>query len=158
VSIVERVREVVDPLLESQSLTLYDLEVSGSQVRITVDAPGGVDLEAIARATRAISAALDEHDPIPSKYTLEVSSPGLERALRTPAHFVAAVGTLVSVKTNARVDGERRIKGTLVAADDDGITVDDRTLQYSEIEKARTVFEWGPAPKPAAAKKKAVTR
>ena len=157
-SIVERVREVVDPLLESQSLTLYDLEVSGSQVRITVDAPGGVDLEAIARATRAISAALDEHDPIPSKYTLEVSSPGLERALRTPAHFVAAVGTLVSVKTNARVDGERRIKGTLVAADDDGITVDDRTLQYSEIEKARTVFEWGPAPKPAAAKKKAVTR
>ena len=159
-SIVERVREVVDPLLESQSLTLYDLEVSGSQVRITVDAPGGVDLEAIARATRAISAALDEHDPIPSKYTLEVSSPGLERALRTPAHFVAAVGTLVSVKTNARVDGERRIKGTLVAADDDGITVDDRTLQYSEIEKARTVFEWGPTPKPgttkpAADKKKA---
>jgi len=160
VSIVERVREVVDPLLESQSLTLYDLEVSGSQVRITVDAPGGVDLEAIARATRAISAALDEHDPIPSKYTLEVSSPGLERALRTPAHFVAAVGTLVSVKTNARVDGERRIKGTLMAADDDGITVDDRTLQYSEIEKARTVFEWGPTPnpgttKPAADKKKA---
>ena len=159
-SIVERVREVVDPLLESQSLTLYDLEVSGSQVRITVDAPGGVDLEAIARATRAISAALDEHDPIPSKYTLEVSSPGLERALRTPAHFAAAVGSLVSVKTNARVDGERRIKGTLVAADDDGITVDDRTLQYSEIEKARTVFEWGPTPKPgttkpAADKKKA---
>jgi len=158
VSIVERVREVIEPLLASQSLTLYDLEVSGSQVRITVDAPGGVNLDVIARVTRSISAALDEHDPIPSKYTLEVSSPGLERPLRTPAHFVGAVGSVVSVKTNARVDGERRIKGTLVAADDDGITVDDRTLRHDEIEKARTVFEWGPAPKPAAAKKKAVSQ
>jgi ribosome maturation factor RimP len=148
VSTVERVREVVEPLLANQSLTIYDLELSGSQLRITVEGPDGVDLEAIARATRAISAALDEHDPIPSKYTLEVSSPGLERPLRTPKHFVGAIGSTISVKTNARVDGERRIKGTLVAADDDGITVDDHTLQYGDIEKARTVFEWGPSPRP----------
>jgi ribosome maturation factor RimP len=156
VSIVERVREVVEPLLAKQSLTVYDVEHTGSALRITVDAPGGVDLEAIARATRLISVALDEHDPIPTKYTLEVSSPGLER----PSHFAGAIGTKVSVKTNARVDGERRIKGTLAAADDAGITVDDHTLRYDEIEKARTVFEWGPAPKPgkttpAADKKKA---
>ncbi|MEY2449936.1 MAG: ribosome maturation factor RimP [Acidimicrobiaceae bacterium] len=159
-SIVERVREVVEPLLERQSLTVYDVEHSGSSLRITVDAPGGVDLGAIARATRIISVALDEHDPIPSKYTLEVSSPGLERPLRTPAHYAGAVGTTISVKTNARVDGERRIKGTLVAADADGITVGDHPLRYDDIEKARTVFEWGPAPKPgqtkpAADKKKA---
>ena len=147
-SIVERVREVVEPLLANLSLTLYDLELSGSQLRITVEGPDGVDLEAIARATRVISAALDEHDPIPSKYTLEVSSPGLERALRTPAHFLGAIGSTVSVKTNARVDGERRIKGMLLAADDDGITVDEHRLQYGDIEKARTVFDWGPAPKP----------
>jgi ribosome maturation factor RimP len=160
VSIVERVREVVEPLLAKQSLTVYDVEHTGSALRITVDAPGGVDLEAIARATRLISVALDEHDPIPSKYTLEVSSPGLERPLRTPAQYAGAVGTTISVKTNARVDGERRIKGTLVAADADGITVGDHTLRYDDIEKARTVFEWGPAPKPgqtkpAADKKKA---
>ena len=159
-SIVERVREIVEPLLAKQSLTVYDIELSGSQLRITVTAPGGVDLEAIARATRIISIALDEHDPIPSKYTLEVSSPGLERSLRTPAHFADAVGLTVSVKTNARVDGERRIKGALVAADDEGITIGEHTLSYDEIEKARTVFEWGPAPKPgktkaAADKKKA---
>ena len=157
-SIVERVREVVEPLLERQSLTVYDIEHSGSQLRITIDAPGGVDLEAIAHATRLISVALDEHDPIPTKYTLEVSSPGLERPLRTPAHFAGAVGLTVSVKTNARVDGERRIKGTLAAADDEGITVGDHTLRYDEIEKARTVFEWGPAPKPGSAKKKAAAR
>jgi ribosome maturation factor RimP len=160
VNIVERVREVVEPLLARQSLTLYDVEQSGSSLRITVDAPGGVDLEAIAHATRLISVALDEHDPFPSKYTLEVSSPGLERPLRTPAHFAGAVGTTVSVKTNARVEGERRLKGTLIAADDEGITIGDHTLRYDEIEKARTVFEWGPAPKPgktkpAADKKKA---
>jgi ribosome maturation factor RimP len=160
VNIVERVREVVEPLLARQSLTLYDVEQSGSSLRITVDAPGGVDLEAIAHATRLISVALDEHDPFPSKYTLEVSSPGLERPLRTPAHFAGAVGTTVSVKTNARVEGERRLKGTLVASDDEGITIGEHTLRYDEIEKARTVFEWGPAPKPgktkpAADKKKA---
>ena len=159
-SIVERVREVVEPLLAKQSLTVYDVEQTSSALRITVDAPGGVDLEAIAHATRLISVALDEHDPIPSKYTLEVSSPGLERPLRTPAHFAGAVGTTVSVKTNARVDGERRLKGTLVSADADGITIGDHTLHYDEIEKARTVFEWGPTPKPgktkpAADKKKA---
>jgi ribosome maturation factor RimP len=160
VSTIERVREIVEPLLERQSLTVYDIELSGSQLRITVDAVGregerGVDLQAIAHATRLISVALDEDDPIPSKYTLEVSSPGLERSLRTPRHFAGAVGLTVSVKTNARVDGERRIKGSLAAADDEGITVGDHTLRYDEIEKARTVFEWGPAPKPGKAKAKA---
>jgi ribosome maturation factor RimP len=59
------------------------------------------------------------------------------------------------VKTNARVEGERRIKGTLAAADDDGITIGDHTLRYDEIEKARTLFEWGPAPKPGKTKAKA---
>jgi ribosome maturation factor RimP len=152
VNVVERVREVVEPLLARQSLSVYDVEHSGSSLRITIDAPEGVNLEAIARATRLISVALDEHDPIPSKYTLEVSSPGLERPLRTPTHYAGAIGSKVSVKTNARVDGERRIKGTLVAADDDGITVDDHTLRYDEIEKARTVFEWGSAPKPGKTK------
>jgi ribosome maturation factor RimP len=152
VSIVERVREVVEPLLAKQSLAVYDIEHSGSSLRITIDAPGGVDLDAIARATRLISVALDEQDPIPGAYTLEVSSPGLERPLRTPAHFAGAVGSKVSVKTHARVDGERRIKGTLRAADGDSITVDDHLLRYDEIEKAKTVFEWGPAPKPGKTK------
>jgi ribosome maturation factor RimP len=148
VSIVERVREIVEPLLAKQSLTVYDVELNGSQLRITLEAPGGVDLAAIAHATRLISVALDEHDPIPSKYTLEVSSPGLERPLRTSRHYAGAVGTPISVKTIAGFDGARRLKGTLTAADDQGITIDDITLRYDDIEKARTVFEWGPAPKP----------
>jgi ribosome maturation factor RimP len=163
VSIVERVREIVEPLLERQSLALYDIELSGSQLRITVtaaqpDEGRTVDLDAIAHATRLISVALDENDPIPSRYTLEVSSPGLERPLRTPAHFAGAVGSLVSVKTHPEIDGARRIKGELVAADDDGVTVGDVTLRYDDIEKARTVFEWGPAPKPGKSKPAAKTK
>jgi len=153
VSIVERVRAAVEPLLATQSLTVYDVEHTGSVLRITIDAPrhegeASVDLEAIAHATRLISVTLDEQDPIPGKYTLEVSSPGLERPLRTSAHFEGAIGTTVSVKTVPGYDGERRLKGLLAAADEHGITVDGLQLSYDDIDKARTVFEWGPAPKP----------
>ena len=147
-SIVERVRTAVEPLLASQSLTVYDIEHTGSVLRILVDAPGGVDLDAIARATRTISVTLDEQDPIPGKYTLEVSSPGLERPLRTPAHFEGAVGSTVSVKTVPNYEGERRLKGVLTAVDGEGITIDDVHVSFDDIDRARTVFEWGPAPKP----------
>ena len=151
-SIVERVREIVEPLLARHSLEVYDVELAGSQLRITIDRPApsteGLDLDTIAQATRLISLALDEHDPIEGRYTLEVSSPGLERTLRTPVHFTRAVGSIVNLKTRPDVEGERRVRGVLAEADDDGVRIDDRCLRYDEIEKARTVFEWGPPAKP----------
>lgn len=156
----ERVRSLVEPVLTDLGLELFDVEHAGGILRITVEKPGGLDLDAISTASRAVSRLLDEHDPVPGRYTLEVTSPGLERRLRTPAHFVRAVGSEVTVKTKVEVDGERRVRGTLVAADDAGITVrgadDDveRTLAHDQIEKARTVFEWGPAPKPGAGQPK----
>ena len=101
-SVVERVREIVAPLLAARGLFVDDVEHKGSALRITVDREGGVDLDAIAEATRVVSRALDEDDPVPGSYTLEVSSPGLERPLRTPAHFARAVGTAVKVKTIPR--------------------------------------------------------
>lgn len=155
----ERVRNVVGPLLESQSLEVLDVEIDGGHLRITVDRPGGVDLDAIAAATRAVSRALDEDDPIPSRYTLEVSSPGLERTLRRPDQFTRALGERVNVKTVPGSDGDRRITGTLVSADESGFVLRDdatqseRTVAYDEVERARTVFDWGPAPRPG--KKKA---
>jgi ribosome maturation factor RimP len=162
----ERVRSIVAPLLESRSLDLYDLELAGGVVKVVVDRPGGIDMEAIGDATRAISRALDEHDPIDGRYTLEVSSPGLERPLRTPAHFAGAIGTGVKVKLLATAEGDRRLSGTLVAAGDDTVTVRlegdhepaERTVRYDEIERARTVFDWG-SPRPSAAtdKKRART-
>jgi ribosome maturation factor RimP len=162
-SVVERVRAVVSPLLADLGLEVYDVEHAGGTLRVTVDREGGVDLDTIALATRVVSRQLDHSDPIPGRYTLEVTSPGLERTLRTPAHFERAVGTVVNVRTLPDVEGERRARGELVAADGDGITVkqDDgteRRLQYHEIERARTVFEWGPTPRPAkpGSEKKAV--
>jgi ribosome maturation factor RimP len=162
-TVVERVRAVVSPLLADLGLEVYDVEHAGGTLRITVDREGGVDLDTIALATRIVSRELDHTDPIPGRYTLEVTSPGLERNLRTPAHFERAVGTVVNVRTHPDVEGERRVHGEVTAADSDGVTVkqDDgveRRLRYDEIERARTVFEWGPTPRPAkpGSQKKAV--
>lgn len=155
-----RVRELVAPIVAEFGFELFDVDYGGGALLITVDAEGGVDLDLLAKATRAVSNALDEADPIPGQYTLEVSSPGLERALRTPAHFAWAVGRTVSVKLRAGGDGPRRLTGTVTAADDDGVDVllDDpvgetRRLGYGDIDKARTTFEWGPTPKPGGASK-----
>ena len=146
----ERVRELVEPLLAERGLEVVDCEFNAATLRVSVDRPGGVDLDTIAAATEAVSKALDEADPLPDgRYTLEVSSPGVERPLRTPEHFRRFVGTTVAVKTHPAVDGPRRVQGRLDAADDDGVVVDGRRLAYAEVASARTVFEWGGAPKPS---------
>jgi len=131
-------------------LELVDVERRERVLRVVIDRPGGVDLDAVAEATAVVSAALDRHDPVPGRYTLEVSSPGVERPLRTPAHFARAVGETVSVRTVAGGEGERRVSGRLAEADDEGFVLegDDvpggrRRLRYDEVQRARTVFEWG---------------
>lgn len=143
-----RVRDLVEPLVVAAGLDLYDLELGGGVLQVLVDREGGADIDAIATLTRAISRSLDEHDPIAGHYTLEVSTPGLERPLRTPAHFTRAIGATVKVKTKPGTEGERRIAGTITAADDATVTVQvaegaSRTVHYDEIERARTTFEWG---------------
>ncbi len=151
----ERVNDLVAPLLAAAGTEVIDVELNRAVLTVTIDRPGGLGLDAIAEATRLVSRCLDEHDPVPGSYTLEVTSPGLERTLRRPEHFQRALDTLVSVKTVAGTEGDRRVKGTLTAADDEGITVRPvdgagpvRRLTYDQIDRARTVFEWGPGPKP----------
>lgn len=151
-SAAERVRELVEPLVDEAGLELYDLELAGGTLRILVDRQGGADIDVISTLTRAVSRALDEHDPISGSYTLEVSTPGLERPLRTPTHYAGAIGTTVKVKTRPGVEGERRVEGTVTSADAVAVTVRDatgaeRAVRYDEIERARTTFEWGPTPK-----------
>ena len=140
----------------SFGLELADLEVRTGLVRVVVDGPDGAELSAISEATRAVSTVLDAHDPMPGhRYTLEVTSPGVERPLRTPSQFARAVGEKVSVRTRAGGPGERRLVGSLVSADEEGFVLqgeglgeDGRRFAYDEIERARTVFEWGAAPRP----------
>ncbi|HUF32818.1 MAG TPA: ribosome maturation factor RimP [Acidimicrobiales bacterium] len=148
----EQVTALVAPIVATHQAELYDVELVGGVLRVLVDRTGGVDLDTVGAITREVSDALDEADPLPGEYTLEVSSPGLERPLRTPRHFAAAVGSAVKVKTMPGTDGERRVEGELLDADDDAITVESpdgpRRIELAEIASARTVFTWGPAPKP----------
>jgi ribosome maturation factor RimP len=160
------VRAAAEPVLASLGLELVDVEVvvtAGARtLRITVDRDGGVDLDALAEANGPVSDALDSVDAIPGRYTLELSSPGLERPLRRPAEFRRFVGTTVSVKSHDPVSGARRHRGLLVDVDDGGIGIEVdgelRRFSYDAIASARTVFEWGPAPKPVGPAKRAKER
>jgi ribosome maturation factor RimP len=152
--VASRVSELVEPLLVAHGAQLYDVVLGGATLQVLVG--GGVDLETLADITRDVSQVLDEADPMPDHYTLEVSSPGLERTLRTPAHYLGAIGESVKVKTTSSNE-VRRIDGVLTAADDEGFVVDtgseSRRLSYGDVERARTVFEWGAA-KPVSPSKK----
>jgi ribosome maturation factor RimP len=148
----DRVRALVAPLVADADLELYDVDLAGGVLQVLVDKPGGADIGTISTLARTISRTLDEHDPIEGSYALEVSSPGLERPLRTPAHYAGAVGSTVKVKTKPGVDGDRRVEGTITAADDTSVTVQPaegapRTLAFEDIERARTTFAWGGAAK-----------
>jgi ribosome maturation factor RimP len=153
----EQIADLVTPILHDRGAELYDVELAGATVRVLVEREGGVALDDLETLSRDISGVLDDADPMPDRYFLEVSSPGLERPLRHPRHFQSAIGSKVKIKTKPHVEGERRVDGDLLAADDAGCTVatagGPRSLAYDEIDRARTVFEWGPAPKPGSAKK-----
>ena len=99
-----RLRAIVVPILTDLGCELYDLDLAGGVLKVTLDKTGGVDIDSIALATRLISRELDHVDPIQSRYTLEVSSPGVERSLRTPDHFRRAIGATIAVRTSNPVD------------------------------------------------------
>jgi len=157
----DELQQPVAPVVEALGLELVDLELRPGLLRVVVDRQGGVDLDSVSEATRQLSGLLDRHDPMPgSRYTLEVSSPGLERPLRTREQFSRALGEQIMVRTQPDSGLERRIKGVLVSADSeavvvsgDGLPEDGLRIAYTDVERARTVFEWGPAPRPGSAAK-----
>jgi ribosome maturation factor RimP len=146
----------LEPVLAAAQYELVDIEtdsVAGSSViRVLLDRsadhPLGprIDLLGVTDATHVIDDYLEAHDPVAEAFTLEVSSPGLERPLRKPPHFARFVHAEISVKTKAGTAGDRRIQGVLEAADPDpdgGITLAGRVIPYAAIERARSVFRWG---------------
>lgn len=145
----ERIAALLDPVVAGDGYELVDVEVAGSILRVYLDRPGGVGLDALGGVSRMISEALDEAEDALGelarrRWVLEVSSPGVERRLRTPEQFARFVGEEVSVKTVPGTEGPRRIEGTLTRADADGVTVGDRDLTYGEVARARTRFVWPP--------------
>lgn len=159
----DRVRVLVEPLAEEAGVDVYDVTLAGGKLVVALHRPGGIDLDTLTGVSRRLNVLLDEHDPISGSYTLEVTSPGLERNLRTAEHFAGAVGDEVTIRTKPDVEGERRVKGTLRHADDTSVTValdggGERTVALDDIERARTVFTWGaekPSDKKPASNKKA---
>ena len=149
----------VAPVVAESGLGLYDVELVGTgsarTLRVSIEREGGVDLDAITAVTQALGPVLDAPDvasTISGPYTLEVSSPGLERPLRTAEHFQRALGTTVSVKARGADGAASRYRGVLVAADDAGLDLDvdgqREHLALDDVVGARTVFEWAPTPRP----------
>jgi len=124
----EDLEELIGPVVAALGYELWELEYApragNALLRIFIDAQAGVTLEDCERASRAVSEALDGADPIPGHYTLEVSSPGLDRVLRTQAHFARYVGERIRVQLKQPLDGRRRFVGRLSGIEDEVLEVD----------------------------------
>jgi len=133
-------------IVEANGAALYDIETATefdeTIYRVLITKTGGVDLDLCATISNELSPFLDVHPPMGGQYRLEVSSPGIERKLNKPAHFKNAIGEKVKLK----VMGGDKLKGTLKAADDKGITVEtkqgEETFSYGDLGTVKTYFEW----------------
>ncbi len=149
--VVDRINEVVSPILWALGLELIDVVCVGqgarSIVRVYIDKPGGVTVDDCGRAHLAISPALDVADPFPHAYTLEVSSPGLDRAFKRIQDYRRALGKPVSLKLRQPIDGQWRVAGVLTEVNEQEVTVvvndprAERTLRFrfDSIAEARRV-------------------
>ena len=122
-AVTDRIDAMAAPLCDRIGIELLDVEYEGGVLRLVVDHPEGVGMDAIAGITREVSRALDHEDLIAGTYTLEVTSPGLERPLKRPVHFERAVGTEVTIKTQPGTDGDRRVSGVLQSTNRAGVVV-----------------------------------
>ena len=142
-------RTLIEPAVQALKYELVDVELSGGStqavLRIYIDSPDGINVDDCAKVSRQVSALLDVEDPIPGHYTLEVSSPGLDRPLVTHADFVRFTGAMIKAKVTQPILGRRNFTGRLVEVDGDRIVVEVDNESYdltlSNIEKARLVPE-----------------
>lgn len=147
---LQTLEEAISKLFEEINVDLVDLELRQGALCVTVSRLDGLDLESLTTASRAVSDLLDEHEELAPNgtYELEVSSPGLERRLRKPEHFIQVVGQTIAVRTSPGAPGSRRFEGILTRADSRGISITptdapgERVLAYNEIDRAHTVFDW----------------
>jgi ribosome maturation factor RimP len=143
----EELRKLLEPAIERLGYELSDLEANlggkGGVVRIFIDHPDGIGLDDCEKVSLAVSAILDIEDPLPGQYSLEVSSPGLDRKLTKVEHFQRFVGETLKVQMRFPVEGRKRFRGTLLSSDDEKIVVEvdgtSHSLPLATIDTARLV-------------------
>jgi len=147
-SIKDTVRELIEPTVNSLGYRIWDVLYSkigaDYHLEITIDKDGGIDIDDCEKVHRAIDPIIDEADPIEDFYYLEVSSPGIERELRTDEHIALSLGQRVEAKLFAEKDGRKSVKGILTAYDGGVLTVKenelDIVLDKKEVAKLTTVY------------------
>lgn len=147
---LDGLRNMLEPGIRALGYELVDIEYKGdgsrNMLRLFIDRPAGINVDDCATVSRQVSAVLDVEDPIPEQYTLEVSSPGLDRPLVKREDFERYAGETVKLRMSEAVLGRKNFKGTLVGVDDEMVLVDvDQErfrLPMSRIERARLVPRW----------------
>lgn len=149
--ITERVREIAAGAADEKNLELVHVEMVGAAsnptVRIFIDKPGGVTLDDCSELSRSVEAVLDAEDFIPSAYTLEVSSPGLERGLYRLEDFERFAGNPAKVKTVEPVNGQKNFRGRIIEVKDGEIVFEDKTsgtvrFPYAAVAKANLEIDF----------------
>ena len=140
---------LLEPTIERLGFELSDLEAKlggkGGVVRIFIDHPDGISVDDCEKVSRAVSALLDVEEPLPGQYSLEVSSPGLDRKLTKVDHFQRFAGKTVKVQMRFPIEGRKRFRGTLVSSNNENIVVEvdgeSHSLPMATIDTARLVPE-----------------
>jgi ribosome maturation factor RimP len=142
-------REMLEPAVNALGFQLWGIEYTPqgrhSMLRVYIDKDGGISIEDCAQVSRQISSILDVEDPISGEYTLEVSSPGLDRALFTVEQFKEYLGWHISLRLTENFDGRRKFTGQLKTVIDDEIVLivgdEEYTIPYELIDKANLVSQ-----------------
>lgn len=144
--VTDAVAALALPIVERAGCTLWDVEYVKEAgewfLRVYIDREGGVDIDCCEAVSRPLSDALDEADPIEGGYTFEVSSAGLDRALKKPAHFAQCMGQAVDVRFYRPVDGRKEVTGTLTGCEDGAVLVDGVRFEKKDVAQVRLHVEF----------------
>lgn len=143
----DQLGELLGPVVANLGYELWEIEYApragGGLLRLYIDSPDGISVDDCEKVSRAVSNVLDEADPIPNEYTLEVSSPGLDRVLRTHDHFARFAGSRVKVEMIQQINGRKRFQGRLHKVGESEITLEmdsgEVSLPIEDIHRGRLI-------------------
>lgn len=145
-----KIRELANKTIDSSQYELVDVRIVGGRapvIQVFIDKPGGIKVEDCALVSRSLEKELDKGNFVAGSYTLEVSSPGAERPLVAGRDYAKYIGSKAKVITKEKIDNQKKFKGTIVKADDKGVTLSmdgtEKKLSYSAIDRANLVVEFG---------------